>query len=194
MREGGFGLPLIYERKVMTMKEKDLVEGLYLSERNNSIFDQYKIIIKVRETEKSYIFELVEYESRYSPAQIDMLFAKSKKVIIKKHRSGHAMRIWSNHCFTIYPFQSGKPFCFELLPDKADSVESIETTDKSTETLWEMAGVICDEVLHDNAHECQELIFCTIRTFAESKGCCPCCGAETITNKDYEKETCNGED
>lgn len=169
------------------MAEKRLTEGLYLSEDNDR-FDSYRIIIKVRETENSYIFELVEYESRYSPAQIDMLFAKSKKVRIKKHRSGHAMRIWSNHCFTIYPFQSGKPFCFELLPDKTDSEESVETTDKLTEALWEMAGVICDEVLNDNAHECQELIFCTLRTFAESKGCCPYCGAETKAEFKKRKE------
>lgn len=99
----------------MTMKEKDLVEGLYLSERNNGIFDQYKIIIKVRETEKSYIFELVEYESRYSPAHIDMLFAKSKRVVIKKNRGGHVVSKWDNCSFTLYPFQAGKPFYFEYM-------------------------------------------------------------------------------
>ena len=39
-----------------------LKSGKYLAEHNNSIFDQYRIVMSVRETEKSYI-----YEMKFSP-------------------------------------------------------------------------------------------------------------------------------
>lgn len=92
-----------------------LQNGRYKAEHNNGIFDQYKIVIDVRENSKSYILNLIEYDSCYSPAQIDMLFSKSKKVIINKERSPHAMRIWSDDNFTIYPYQAGIPFYFKLM-------------------------------------------------------------------------------
>lgn len=92
-----------------------LKSGKYLAEHDNRIFDRYRIVISVKETAKSYIFELVEYVSRYSPVQIDMLFAKSKRVVISKFKGGHAMRIWSDHDFTFYPFQAGIPFYFEQI-------------------------------------------------------------------------------
>jgi hypothetical protein len=97
-----------------------LKSGKYLAEHNNSIFDQYRIVMSVRETEKSYIFELLEYVSHYGPAQIDMLFAKSKRVVISKSRGGHAIRIWSDHDFTFYPFQYGIPFYFEWIGKDGD--------------------------------------------------------------------------
>ena len=50
------------------MKEKTLIDGMYLAEHNNSMFDRYKIIVGVTECEKSYKLELIKCESRYSPA------------------------------------------------------------------------------------------------------------------------------
>ena len=94
-----------------------LKSGKYIAEHDNGIFYRYRIVMSVKETEKSYIFELLEYVSRYSPAQMDMLFDKSKRVLISKFKGGHAMRIWSDHDFTLYPYQAGIPFHFERVSE-----------------------------------------------------------------------------
>lgn len=99
-----------------------LKEGLYIAENNSSIYDSYRIKMKVHETEKSYIFELVDFYSRYSAAHIEMLFKKSKRVVINKAKSSHAIRIWSDHDFTFYPYQAGVPYWFKLEDLKGEDV------------------------------------------------------------------------
>ncbi|MFR1480652.1 MAG: hypothetical protein ACLSB9_35710 [Hydrogeniiclostridium mannosilyticum] len=89
-----------------------LKSGKYIAEHDNGIFDRYRIVMSVKETEKSYIFELLEYVSRYSPAQMDMLFDKSKRVKILKSKGGHAMRIWSDMTLHFIHI-AGIPFHFE---------------------------------------------------------------------------------
>lgn len=92
-----------------------LKEGLYLAENKDNIWDAFKIQMKVKETEKSYIFELVDCDSRYSADHIKMLFQKANRITVKKVGSGHAMRIWDDHSFTIYPYQRGIPYYFKLV-------------------------------------------------------------------------------
>ena len=88
-----------------------LKSGKYIAEHDNGIFDRYRIVMSVKETEKSYIFELLEYVSRYSSAQMDMLFDKSKRVLISKFKGGHAMRIWSDHdVYTLIHIKPGFRF------------------------------------------------------------------------------------
>ncbi|MBQ8401051.1 MAG: hypothetical protein IJX14_03885 [Clostridia bacterium] len=70
-----------------------LKQGLYIAESNESIWDAYTIKMQVKETKKSYVFELVDLQSRYSAAHIEMLFKKSKRFVLKKDKGGHAMRI-----------------------------------------------------------------------------------------------------
>ena len=94
-----------------------LLPGLYRAENDDSIYDQYRIDIRVKETEKSYIFTLEDFKSRYSGAHIEMFFSKSKRVVIRKDKGGHAMRIWSNSDFTIYPYQAGIPYWFRRLEE-----------------------------------------------------------------------------
>ncbi len=89
-----------------------LISGQYKATENGMF--GYEIIISVKETEKSYILNLINSNSRYSPAHMDMLFAKSNRVKIDKEKSKHAMRVWSDKDFTIYPFRTGIPFYFEL--------------------------------------------------------------------------------
>lgn len=74
-----------------------------------------EIIIKVTETAKSYVFELIKNDMRFSPAHIDMLFKNSKKAKIAKEKSPHAIMLWSDGDFTIYPFRFGIPFWFEYI-------------------------------------------------------------------------------
>lgn len=174
------------------MKEKVLIEGLYLSEHNNGMFDRYRIVVRVTEGEKSYKLELVEYESRYSPAHIDALFEKSKTIVISKKSVKYIIRLWGRDSFTLYPFKSGIPFAFHLIEDvdakgscKKKSSRSKAKTEKCvlcggqadavySENIWELAGRICDEVFDDKEHECLELIYDVIRNYSkmESQNTC----------------------
>ena len=92
-----------------------LKPGVYIAKNDENIWDSYTIRMNVRETEKSYILELVDFQSRYSGGHIKMLFSKSNKVVLRKNRGGHAMRIWGDDNFTFYPYQAGIPYFFELL-------------------------------------------------------------------------------
>ena len=89
-------------------------KGLYKHTKDDGYFDRGKIIIEVSETAKSYIFELINNTFRYSPVHIDMMFAKSDKVIINKEKSPHAI-ILGNDYFVIYPYRAGIPFLFEYI-------------------------------------------------------------------------------
>lgn len=91
-----------------------LKAGVYVAENNDSVLDQYKITMQVKETDSSFIFVLIEFDSRYSAAHIDMLFKKSKRAVIRKDRVGHAIRVWSSEDFTFYPYQAGVPYWFKM--------------------------------------------------------------------------------
>lgn len=91
-----------------------LKPGIYVAKNDENIWDSYMIRMEVKETEKSYVFKLVDFQSRYSAAHIEMLFEKSNKFILRKNKGGHAMRIWGDDNFTFYPYQAGIPYFFEL--------------------------------------------------------------------------------
>lgn len=92
-----------------------LKEGLYTAQKDDGfIYDNYTVSIKVRETEKSYIFELVEFKSRYGAVQLESFFRKSNRVVLNKERGGHGIRVWGDDSFTLYPYQAGVPYYFEL--------------------------------------------------------------------------------
>lgn len=103
----------------MEKKEKMrmLKQGLYMAEKNDNIFDEYKITMEVKETEKSYIFRLVEFKSRYSGSHIQTLFKNAKRVVLRKSKGGHAMRVWSDEDFTFYPYQAGIPYWFQKVQE-----------------------------------------------------------------------------
>ena len=62
------------------------------------------VTIRVKETEKSYVFTL-----------IDMLFAKSGRAVIPRDKpSPHAIPWKGDGWFTIYPYRAGIPFLFNL--------------------------------------------------------------------------------
>ena len=89
--------------------------GRFKAENAENILKAYRIVMDVKETEKSYILQLVEFESRYSASHISHLFSKSKRVVLRKAKGGHAIRKWGDGTFTFYPFQAGIPFYFEKL-------------------------------------------------------------------------------
>lgn len=78
------------------------------------MFHAYRYVMEVKETEKSYVFKLVEAVNRYANDQIEHIFGKNGRAVLRKDKlCGHAMRVWSDHDFTIYPFQLGVPFYFQ---------------------------------------------------------------------------------
>ena len=70
------------------------------------------IVIKVHETDKSYSFELLENTTRLDYDHFILLFKGTNKTKIKKLGGRHAIRVWNDRQFTIYPFQAGIPFYF----------------------------------------------------------------------------------
>ena len=90
-----------------------LKPGIYRAEQDENWLDRYMVRIKVKETEKSYIFQLVDFQSRYSAVHIERFFQRSNRVVIRKDRGGHAIRAWSAEDFTFYPFQAGIPYYFK---------------------------------------------------------------------------------
>ncbi len=97
-----------------------LQEGLYLAENKEHPFNFYRIILQVKETPKSYILIKKEYENRYSYDHIATMFSKGDRLVLRKERNPHPMRIWDDSSFTIYPYQAGIPFYFKRLPAEAD--------------------------------------------------------------------------
>lgn len=91
--------------------------GVYKCTYDNHMNDYGEIVVDIHETEKSYIFKLIKNTYRYSPAQIDLLFAKSNRVAIKKEKSQHAI-VEGNDYFVIYPYRAGLPFLFEQVDGK----------------------------------------------------------------------------
>ena len=97
-----------------------LKTGLYKAEITDNIFNAYSITMRVKETDKSYIFDLVDLQSRYSASHIRMMFQNSKHYVLrKKNKIGetgnHTIRKWSESDFTIYPYQAGIPYYFTLV-------------------------------------------------------------------------------
>ena len=93
--------------------------GRFKAENAENILKAYRIVMDVKETGKSYILQLVEFESRYSASHISHLFSKSKRVVLRKAKGGHAIRKWGDGTFTFYPFQAGITFYFEKLSTDA---------------------------------------------------------------------------
>lgn len=89
-------------------------KGLYKCSHDNHMNDNGSVVIEVSETAKSYIFNLIDNTFRYSPAHIDMLFAKSDRISIRKEKSPHAI-IEGNNYFVIYPYCAGIPYLFEYM-------------------------------------------------------------------------------
>lgn len=99
-----------------------LTNGEYVSEvHNNDYMNDYMIVLKVKETKTSYIFEIKELNSRYGISLIDMMFADDKKCVVKKKKNPHSIKAWSNTDFTIYPYRAGTPFWFNLRKETEDN-------------------------------------------------------------------------
>lgn len=70
------------------------------------------IMLDVKETANSYILLLIKNDVKYDAPQIDDMFFKKEKVIIKKSGSEHALNDWQDGSFTLYPYRVGVPYLF----------------------------------------------------------------------------------
>ena len=70
--------------------------GRYLAENKDDFLSAYHIVVDVNETDKSYIMQLVEFNSRYSASHISLLFSKSKRVLLSKKKGGFAIKNWGD--------------------------------------------------------------------------------------------------
>lgn len=113
-----------------------LKSGLYVAENNDNFYDAYRIKMQVKETRKSFSFELVEFFSHYSASNIKMLFRGAKKFQLKKGEGAHAIRCLSDDSFDFYPYQAGTPYAFKLVSDKVD-VEAEDTSSDRTKKAFE---------------------------------------------------------
>lgn len=77
-------------------------------------FDNQETEIKVKENDKTITFELIGEKPFFTRGDMDTFIYNqpNKKRTIKKLNGGHAIRIWNNEKFTLYPFQSGNPYLF----------------------------------------------------------------------------------
>ena len=92
-----------------------LKKGLYIAEEQDcpDPHYRYEIKINVSETEKAFVLTLLELNARYGATQIEDMFSRSKRVMIKKDGSKHAIRVWGDEDFTLYPYRVGVPFYFK---------------------------------------------------------------------------------
>lgn len=113
-----------------------LKSGLYVAKNSDSIYDAYTIKMKVKETDKTFIFELVELSSRFSAPHMKKLFQNSKRFWLRKSRGGHEIRCWDDNSFTFYPYQAGIPYLFKLVSDEA-VIGTKELSDDRTKRAFE---------------------------------------------------------
>ena len=104
----------------MSSENITLRAGKYRAENTDSVWDAFDITMEVKETEKSYIFRLLDFKSRYAGAHIGMLFKQSARVVLRKDKGGHAVCKWSSEDFTFYPYQAGIPYYFKRIEEETE--------------------------------------------------------------------------
>lgn len=95
----------------------------YFKDKNGEIYKtfdgnpilKYQVILDVIVTEKSYVFFLIDTIQNYgdqTPHISAMFNGKDRVQIRRDSPSKHAIRVWNDKSFTIYPFKSGVPYSF----------------------------------------------------------------------------------
>lgn len=58
----------------MTEQKPLLEPGRYRAEQDGDVFHAYLYVMEVRETDKSYIFKMLESRNRYADDQLETMF------------------------------------------------------------------------------------------------------------------------
>ena len=95
---------------------KELKSGVYKYVFDSDYSWRYgEVIIILRNLPKSYEFNLIKNTVRYDAPQIDDMFRDKRIIRIKKDYSPHALNIWGEENFTLYPYRVGVPYYFEMV-------------------------------------------------------------------------------
>ena len=92
------------------------------------------ILLEVHETKSAFVLTLLEQQVRYDAPQIDDLFQKTDRIVIKKDGSKHAMSFVNGQddWFCLYPYRVGVPYAFthedRIISQSALKNEKEETT------------------------------------------------------------------
>lgn len=89
-----------------------LKPGRYVAECGGDIFHAYRYVLHVKETEKSFVFTMLEKQNRYANDQIETAFGGKERLTVSKAGSRHGICVWGDSSFTIYPYRVGVPFYF----------------------------------------------------------------------------------
>ena len=75
---------------------------------------KYQAVIDIKVTEKSYIFNLVDFiENHGNAPQLTDMFRDNKRIVIRRDKpSEHAIHTWTADSFTLYPYRVGVPYVF----------------------------------------------------------------------------------
>lgn len=101
-------------RYVSTEYYEDFSIGKAYTTSQGTPLLKYQVVIDVKATEKSYIFNLVDFIENHGCApQIADMFRDNNRVAIRRDKpSKHAINTWSGYSFTLYPYRVGVPYVF----------------------------------------------------------------------------------
>ena len=91
-----------------------MLSGLYKTSEGVGIVS-YTATIKVKETEKSYIFELVNFQGHETLSGVNGLFTKSNRIVFGKNDGIHGLEECGENSFFLYLFRNGKCLLFEKI-------------------------------------------------------------------------------
>ena len=92
-----------------------LIPGVYQWNSGDSgIWGGY-VRVNMKETAASFIITLLESTCRFNAPQLDALFSKNKRVVIRKSGSDHALSFVDgcDDWFCLYPYRVGVPYGFQ---------------------------------------------------------------------------------
>ena len=117
-----------------------LKSGIYrhrhqTSYADGTVVEHGNILLDVHETKSSYVLTLLEQQVRYDAPQIDDLFRKANRVVIKKNGSQHGMSVCNgiDDWFCLYPYRVGVPYSFEYEGQKLSKTEIKRKTEEDNE-------------------------------------------------------------
>lgn len=91
-----------------------LLAGTYRWESDRPGIWGGHVRVNMKETATSFIITLLENTCRFNAPQLDDLFQNSKRVVIRKDGSKHALSFVDgcNEWFCLYPYRVGVPYGF----------------------------------------------------------------------------------
>ena len=75
------------------------------------------ITLEVTETTKMFYLTLKSFDVKYDAPQIEDMFREKDSIKINKFGSKHAIQVWGDEDFTLYPHRVSVPYHFKFERD-----------------------------------------------------------------------------